>query len=219
MPRIAYLSYSSGEYDGRTQRMAETALAAGYEVIVYARWQRGLPLEEQRPGYRVVRIPVIPELVWPWRRASGRRRLAEIMAGRGEGPAGAASTVSTDAEGAGETAPATAATPTPAPATRAAATPTTAPPPRSLTRKIGGRVVRVGRGALRRGRRGADRHPAARQEHPAVEGRDALPGASDRLGDPARGERRARRHLARDVGGFAARTRPAQEDARRAGDL
>ena len=121
--------------------MAETALAAGYEVIVYARWQRGLPLEEQRPGYRVVRIPVIPELVWPWRRASGRRRLAEIMAGRGEGPAGAASTVSTDAEGPGETRRRR-----PRPRRRRHAPPhsddrATTPQP---DRKIGGRVVRIG---------------------------------------------------------------------------
>ena len=81
MPRIAYLTYSSGEYDGRTQRMARTALAAGYDVIVYARWQQGLPLEESGPGYRVVRLPAVPDLAIPWRRARGRRRLAQIMAG------------------------------------------------------------------------------------------------------------------------------------------
>ena len=48
MPRIAYLSYSTGEFDGRTHRMARTALEAGYDVVVYARWQRDLPLEEER---------------------------------------------------------------------------------------------------------------------------------------------------------------------------
>jgi glycosyltransferase involved in cell wall biosynthesis len=151
MPRIAYLSYSSGEYDGRTQRMAETALAAGYEVIVYARWQRGLPLEEQRPGYRVVRIPVIPELVWPWRRAGGRRRLAEIMAGRGEGPAGEASAVSSDAEGAGDTAASIVATTATTASEPTAGT--AAPPTRSLPRKAAGRVARIGKGVLRRTRR------------------------------------------------------------------
>ena len=80
MPRIAYLTYSTGEYDGRTQRMARTALAAGYDVIVYARWQQGLALEESGPGYRIVRIPAVPDLAIPWRRARGRQRLAEIMA-------------------------------------------------------------------------------------------------------------------------------------------
>src|SRR6266550_8541263 len=81
MPRIAYLTYSTGKFDGRTLRMARTALAAGYEVIVYARWQQGLALEEQGPGYRIVRLPAVPALAIPWRRAAGRRRLGEILAG------------------------------------------------------------------------------------------------------------------------------------------
>jgi glycosyltransferase involved in cell wall biosynthesis len=87
MPRIAYLTYSTGEYDGRTQRMARTARAAGYDVIVYARWQQGLALEEQGPGYRIVRVPAVPDLAIPWRRARGRRRLAEIMHGASTTPA------------------------------------------------------------------------------------------------------------------------------------
>jgi glycosyltransferase involved in cell wall biosynthesis len=81
MTRIAYLSYSSGKFDGRTQRMARSAIEAGYDVTVYARWQKGLPLEEAGPGYRIVRIPAIPDLVLPWRRRRGRRRLLEILAG------------------------------------------------------------------------------------------------------------------------------------------
>jgi glycosyltransferase involved in cell wall biosynthesis len=93
MTRIAYLSYSSGEFDGRTQRMARSAIEAGYDVVVYARWQKGLPHEEAGPGYRIVRIPAVPDLVLPWRRRRGRRRLAEILAhapaSLGSDPAGA----------------------------------------------------------------------------------------------------------------------------------
>lgn len=132
MPRIAYLTYSTGEYDGRTQRMARTALAAGYDVIVYARWQQGLALEEAGPGYRIVRIPAVPDLALPWRRARGRRRLAEIMAGR----------VSTGIDG----------------ATVAAPSPTAAasPKPTSQTRRSPW-PVRVARGLDRRARRVASR--------------------------------------------------------------
>jgi glycosyltransferase involved in cell wall biosynthesis len=77
--RIAYLSFSSAEWDGRTQRMASTALAAGYDVTVYARWQKGLPIEAQGPGYRIFRVPAIPELAVPGRRGHGRRRLAGAL--------------------------------------------------------------------------------------------------------------------------------------------
>ena len=74
--RIAYLSYSSGEWDARTQRMARTAVDAGYDVTVYARWESGLPLEEDRGGYRVVRVPTVEDLAIPGRRGHGRKRLA-----------------------------------------------------------------------------------------------------------------------------------------------
>ena len=87
MPRIAYLTYSSAEFDGRTRRMARTALAAGYEVVVYARWQPGVPFEEDGLGYRVIRVPAVPDLAIPWRRRRGRRRLRDIMAGAYAGPA------------------------------------------------------------------------------------------------------------------------------------
>jgi glycosyltransferase involved in cell wall biosynthesis len=89
MPRIAYLSYSTAEYDGRTRRMARTALAAGYDVIVYARWQPGLPFEEDGAGYRIVRIPAVPDLAIPWRRTLGRQRLRDILAGTYKAPASA----------------------------------------------------------------------------------------------------------------------------------
>ncbi len=76
MTRIAYLTYSTAEYDGRTQRMARTALAEGYEVVVYARWQPGLPFEEQASGYTIKRVPALLELAIPGRRGRGRRRVA-----------------------------------------------------------------------------------------------------------------------------------------------
>ena len=76
MTRIAYLSYSSAEWDSRTQRMARTSVDAGYGVTVYARWESGLPLDEDRGGYRVVRVPTVEDLAIPGRRGHGRKRLA-----------------------------------------------------------------------------------------------------------------------------------------------
>lgn len=79
-PRIAYLSFSTGEYDARTFRMARSAVAAGWDVTVYARWHRGLAPVEERDGYRLVRAP------WDWRykvpglRLIARRRYRAAMA-------------------------------------------------------------------------------------------------------------------------------------------
>ena len=90
-PRIAYLSYSSGAFDARTARMARSAVEAGYEVVVYARLQDGLPAVEERDGYRVVRAP------WQWWRAiPGVRSVVPrllILGGRSrtDGPAAPAS--------------------------------------------------------------------------------------------------------------------------------
>ena len=56
--RLVLVLPSSGEFDSRTYRIATTALARGHEVTVLARWQNGLPLEEEHPaGYRIIRIP------------------------------------------------------------------------------------------------------------------------------------------------------------------
>lgn len=77
-PRIAYLTYSTGQFDSRTQRMATSSIAAGYDVVVYARWEPGLPLESSGPGYRIVRVPVVPRLAIPGLRRAGRRQLAAI---------------------------------------------------------------------------------------------------------------------------------------------
>lgn len=55
--RIAYLSFSSGEFDARTFRMARSAMQAGYDVTIYARLHAGLPEVEIRDGVRLVRVP------------------------------------------------------------------------------------------------------------------------------------------------------------------
>lgn len=78
-PRIAYLTYGSGQYDARTFRMARSAIAAGYDVTVYARWYQGLPLVDERDGYRVVRVPYDWQLAIPGLRGGARRRLADAM--------------------------------------------------------------------------------------------------------------------------------------------
>lgn len=79
-PRIAYLSYSTGEFDARTFRMARSAIRAGYHVTVYARWHPGLRPVEERDGYQLVRAS------WDWRfavpglRGLASRRVAAAMA-------------------------------------------------------------------------------------------------------------------------------------------
>ena len=82
-PRIAYLSFSSGEYDARTFRMARSAVDAGYEVTVYARWHAGQPPVEQHDGYRLVRAPHGWRLLVPGLRGPARRRFARQMAAAG----------------------------------------------------------------------------------------------------------------------------------------
>ena len=77
--RIAYLSYSTAQFDSRTQRMARSAIDAGYDVTVYARWEPGLPMTDAGPGYRILRAPVVPELAVPGLRGRGRRRLAALQ--------------------------------------------------------------------------------------------------------------------------------------------
>jgi glycosyltransferase involved in cell wall biosynthesis len=88
--RIAFLSYSSGEFDARTFRMARSAIEAGYDVTVYARWHRGLAPVEQRDGYRLVRASWEWQLGVPVLRRRARRRIAAAMAqaARGVEPAG-----------------------------------------------------------------------------------------------------------------------------------
>ncbi len=79
-PRIAYLSFSTGEYDARTFRMAKSAVAAGWDVTVYARWHRGLAPVEERDGYRLVRAPRDWRYIVPGLRRLARRRYRAAMA-------------------------------------------------------------------------------------------------------------------------------------------
>ncbi len=79
-PSIAYLSYSSGEFDARTIRMARSAIAAGYDVTVYARWHPGLPPVEELDGYRLVRAPFDWQMAFPLLRGLARRRARRAMA-------------------------------------------------------------------------------------------------------------------------------------------
>lgn len=78
-PRLAILSFSSGEFDARTARIARSAIGAGYEVVVYARLQHGLPAIEERDGYRVLRAPMDWWLAVPGLRTiRARRRRASV---------------------------------------------------------------------------------------------------------------------------------------------
>jgi glycosyltransferase involved in cell wall biosynthesis len=79
-PRIAYLSYSSGEFDARALRMARSAIDAGYDVTIYARWHPGLPPVEVVEGIRLVRAPFDERLAIPGLRGRARRRAATAMA-------------------------------------------------------------------------------------------------------------------------------------------
>ncbi len=100
--RIAYLSYSTAEFDSRSHRMARSAVQTGGTVTIYARWEPGLPLEEERPGYRIVRVPFELRMAIPGLRASGRRRLARRLAGTA---AGSSSIVDSGAGGASKPSP------------------------------------------------------------------------------------------------------------------
>ena len=75
-PRLAILSYSSAEFDARTQRIARSAVEAGWQVTVYARAEAGLPDLVDAGGYRIVRVATDIRLAIPGLRRSGRRRLA-----------------------------------------------------------------------------------------------------------------------------------------------
>ena len=78
--RIAYVSFSTGQFDSRTERMARSVIAAGDSVVAYARWEPGLSLVEEREGYRLVRVPVDTFMAIPGMGASGRRRLERRLA-------------------------------------------------------------------------------------------------------------------------------------------
>lgn len=68
--------------------MARSAVAAGYEVTVYARWYPGLAVSEEHDGYRVVRAPWDWRLAVPGLRGRARRRAARAMATTTTAPSG-----------------------------------------------------------------------------------------------------------------------------------
>ena len=60
--------------------MAKSAVAAGWDVTVYARWHRGLAPVEERDGYRLVRAPRDWRYIVPGLRRLARRRYQAAMA-------------------------------------------------------------------------------------------------------------------------------------------
>lgn len=80
MTRLAILSYSNGRFDARSRRIARSAAAAGCEVVVYARWEPGLPFEEDLDGLRLVRAPILLRMAVPGLRRGGRRAIERLRA-------------------------------------------------------------------------------------------------------------------------------------------
>ena len=110
-PRLAILSYSSGEYDARSLRLARSAIAAGYEVTLYCRWHPGLAPVEERDGFRLIRADPNWRLAVPFLRRGARRRSAARLAGAA-GPRPAGGVAGTGAAGAAVTGAANPATET-----------------------------------------------------------------------------------------------------------
>src|SRR6187431_1949055 len=79
-PRLGILSFSSGEFDARSFRIARSAIAAGYDVTLYTRWHAGQRPVEEREGYRLVRVPFDWRFILPWRRAGLRVKTQAAMA-------------------------------------------------------------------------------------------------------------------------------------------
>jgi glycosyltransferase involved in cell wall biosynthesis len=65
--------------------MARSAIEAGYEVVVYARWEPGSPLESEGDGYRIIRVPALAMLAVPGMRSRALRRIARIRASAEQG--------------------------------------------------------------------------------------------------------------------------------------
>ncbi len=138
--RIAYVSFSTGAYDSRTERMACSVLDAGHEVIAYARWEPGLPLIEERDGYRLVRVPVDTMMAIPGLAGRARRRLARQVAASEVGAGRAAGSATEPAAGS-----VAAAAPAARPADPRAVGPLAAVPP---SRGLTGRVRRTAEGTV-----------------------------------------------------------------------
>ena len=68
--------------------MARSAVAAGYQATVYARWEPGLPLEEALDGYRIIRVPSNWRMAVPGLRRRGERRVAALLRAENAAAAG-----------------------------------------------------------------------------------------------------------------------------------
>jgi glycogen(starch) synthase len=105
-PRLAILSYSNGRFDARARRIARSVAALGFTTVAYARWEPGLPIEEEVEGLRIVRVPIVLRMAIPGLRAFGRREVARLRAsapaaGAGAGAGGAADAAARAPGGAG----------------------------------------------------------------------------------------------------------------------
>jgi glycosyltransferase involved in cell wall biosynthesis len=88
MTRLAILSYSNGRFDARSRRIARSAAAAGYEPVLYARWEPGLPLTEVDDGVRIVRVPTVTAMAFAPFRPIARQRVARLRAAAAASGAG-----------------------------------------------------------------------------------------------------------------------------------
>lgn len=77
--RIAYLSYSSGKFDSRTRRMVRSAQEAGYQAVVYARLEPGLPVIEKTPDFTIIRAPIDWRQAVPGLRGAPLRRYRRLF--------------------------------------------------------------------------------------------------------------------------------------------
>ncbi len=85
---LAILSYSSGQFDARSMRIARSAVARGWDVTIYCRLEPGLPAVETHAGYRIVRVPAAWRLPLPWRKGPGRLTGRDLAAGADDGSGG-----------------------------------------------------------------------------------------------------------------------------------
>ena len=65
--------------------MARSAIEAGYDVVVYARWEPGSAIESEGDGYRIIRVPALAMLAIPGMRGRALERIARIRAGADDG--------------------------------------------------------------------------------------------------------------------------------------
>jgi glycosyltransferase involved in cell wall biosynthesis len=57
-PRLAVVAFNDVRFDSGTWRVARSGRSAGFDVVIYGRWERGLARDAVEDGIRVVRVPV-----------------------------------------------------------------------------------------------------------------------------------------------------------------